>query len=56
MGRSPGCWRYSKHEEGLKRGAWTPSEDKILIEYINTHGIDRWRDLPRKTGETFYQL
>lgn len=50
MGRSPGCWRYSKHEERLKRGAWTPSEDKILTEYIKTHGIAQWRDLPRKAG------
>lgn len=50
MGRSPGCGSPSKHEEHLKRGAWTASEDKILIEYIKTHGTGQWRGLPRKAG------
>lgn len=50
MGRSPGSWSCSKHEERLKRGAWTASEDQILSEYIKTHGIGQWKDLPRKSG------
>jgi myb proto-oncogene protein len=41
MGRSPSCSSCSKHEEGLHRGAWTASEDKILSEYIKTHGVGR---------------
>jgi len=50
MGRSPSCSSCSKHEEGLHRGAWTGSEDKILSEYIKTHGVGRWEDLPKKAG------
>ncbi|EXB38925.1 Anthocyanin regulatory C1 protein [Morus notabilis] len=45
MGRNPCC-----SKEGLNRGAWTAVEDKILIDYIKTHGEGRWRNLPQKAG------
>ncbi|XP_044484780.1 transcription factor MYB1-like [Mangifera indica] len=45
MGRSPCCAK-----EGLNRGAWTASEDKILTEYIKVHGEGKWRNVPRKAG------
>ncbi|KAL4195843.1 hypothetical protein AMTRI_Chr04g243120 [Amborella trichopoda] len=45
MGRSPCC-----SKEGLNRGAWTTQEDKILTDYINTHGEGKWRTLPKKAG------
>nr|QWW89548.1 MYBPA2.5 transcription factor [Vaccinium myrtillus] len=45
MGRRPCCAK-----EGLNRGTWTVREDKILTDYINTHGEGKWRDLPLKAG------
>lgn len=46
MGRSPCCAK-----EGLNKGAWTAMEDKILIDYIKTHGEGRWRNLPKRAGD-----
>ncbi|KAJ6957455.1 hypothetical protein NC653_039415 [Populus alba x Populus x berolinensis] len=43
MGRSPCC-----SKEGLNRGAWIASEDKILIAYIKAHGEGNWRNLPER--------
>ncbi|KAL9224668.1 hypothetical protein vseg_000683 [Gypsophila vaccaria] len=45
MGRSPCCVK-----EGLNKGAWTAMEDKILIDYIKSHGEGRWRNLPKRAG------
>ncbi|MQM01366.1 hypothetical protein Taro_034121 [Colocasia esculenta] len=45
MGRRPCC-----SKEGLNRGAWSAREDQILVDYINTHGEGKWRDLPRRAG------
>nr|AKM20830.1 anthocyanin regulatory C1 protein [Davidia involucrata] len=45
MGRKPCCAKV-----GLKRGAWTALEDKILTSYIKTHGEGKWRDLPQRAG------
>ncbi|KAF3777335.1 Transcription factor [Nymphaea thermarum] len=45
MGRSPCCEKV-----GLKRGPWTPEEDKKLIDYIQKHGQGNWRTLPKNAG------
>ncbi|KAK4354525.1 hypothetical protein RND71_026719 [Anisodus tanguticus] len=45
MGRKPCC-----SKEGLNKGAWTPIEDKILIDYIKVHGEGKWRNLPKRAG------
>ncbi|XP_021902067.1 transcription factor TT2-like [Carica papaya] len=45
MGRRPCCAK-----EGLNRGAWTAHEDKILIDYIKSHGEGGWRNLPKQAG------
>ncbi|KAM3338108.1 transcription factor MYB1 [Capsicum galapagoense] len=45
MGRKPCC-----SKEGLNKGAWTPIEDKILIDYIKVHGEGKWRNLPNRAG------
>ncbi|KAF7148099.1 hypothetical protein RHSIM_Rhsim03G0229400 [Rhododendron simsii] len=45
MGRSPCC-----SKEGLNRGAWTATEDKILKDYITLHGEGKWRNLPKRAG------
>ncbi|KAM0945703.1 putative transcription factor MYB-HB-like family [Dioscorea sansibarensis] len=37
-------------KEGLNRGAWTSQEDKLLSDYIMTHGLGRWRSLPINAG------
>ncbi|KAJ4715750.1 MYB transcription factor [Melia azedarach] len=37
-------------ETGLKKGPWTPEEDKKLINYILMHGIQNWRAIPMLAG------
>ena len=37
-------------ESGLKKGPWTPEEDKILVDYIQQHGHGSWRALPKLAG------
>ncbi|KAF1861273.1 hypothetical protein Lal_00013999 [Lupinus albus] len=37
-------------ESGLKKGPWSPEEDKILVEYIERHGHGSWRALPKVAG------
>ncbi|XP_073000665.1 transcription factor MYB17-like [Typha latifolia] len=45
MGRAPCC-----DKQGLKKGPWTPEEDKILIDYVQTNGHGSWRSLPKLAG------
>ncbi|GKV08883.1 hypothetical protein SLEP1_g20454 [Rubroshorea leprosula] len=45
MGRSPCC-----DENGLKKGPWTPEEDRKLVDYIQKHGHGSWRALPKLAG------
>nr|GMD25768.1 transcription factor MYB16-like [Ipomoea batatas] len=45
MGRSPCCEKV-----GLKKGPWTPDEDKQLLAYIQQYGHGSWRALPAKAG------
>ncbi|GLJ14068.1 hypothetical protein SUGI_0225110 [Cryptomeria japonica] len=45
MGRAPCC-----EKTGLKKGPWTPEEDKVLVEYIQKNGHGCWRSLPRQAG------
>ncbi|KAK9152131.1 hypothetical protein Syun_010440 [Stephania yunnanensis] len=35
---------------GLKRGAWTPEEDRKLSTYIKRYGHWNWRELPKYAG------
>ncbi|MED6158002.1 hypothetical protein PIB30_028710 [Stylosanthes scabra] len=48
MGRSPSG--SSDEESGLKKGPWTPEEDRILVEYIKKNGHGSWRALPKIAG------
>ncbi|PKA45870.1 Myb-related protein Myb4 [Apostasia shenzhenica] len=45
MGRAPCC-----EKQGLKKGPWTPEEDKILVDYIQSNGHGSWRSLPKLAG------
>lgn len=45
MGRTPCC-----DKDGLKKGPWTPEEDKKLVDYIEKHGYGNWRTLPKNAG------
>ncbi|EXC15976.1 Myb-related protein Myb4 [Morus notabilis] len=38
------------HKDGVRKGAWTPEEDKILVRYIKLHGCGSWRCLPKHAG------
>ncbi|KAL1555089.1 transcription factor MYB17-like [Salvia divinorum] len=43
--RRPCCVR-----EGLTKGAWTPEEDMILVDFITQNGHGTWRNLPLLAG------
>ncbi|XP_024972452.1 transcription factor MYB41-like [Cynara cardunculus var. scolymus] len=45
MGRAPCC---NKGE--VKKGSWTPEEDKILVDYITKNGHGTWRSFPKLAG------
>ncbi|KAG0453918.1 hypothetical protein HPP92_025222 [Vanilla planifolia] len=45
MGRTPCC-----EKKGLKKGPWTPEEDKILVDYIQSNGHGSWCSLPKLAG------
>ncbi|KAF3452347.1 hypothetical protein FNV43_RR02780 [Rhamnella rubrinervis] len=45
MVRTPCCEKM-----GLKKGPWTPEEDRILISFIGKYGHDNWRALPKQAG------
>ncbi|MQL98436.1 hypothetical protein Taro_031149 [Colocasia esculenta] len=42
MGRAPCC-----DKQGLRKGPWSPEEDKILVDYIQNNGLGSWRSLPK---------
>ncbi|KAF8414012.1 hypothetical protein HHK36_002010 [Tetracentron sinense] len=42
MVRTPCC-----EKTGIKKGAWTPEEDKKLSAYIRRYGHWNWRELPK---------
>ncbi|KAL1313310.1 hypothetical protein HN51_039869 [Arachis hypogaea] len=45
MVRAPCCSKV-----GLHRGPWTPREDALLTQYIQSHGEGQWRSLPKRAG------
>ncbi|OEL20186.1 Myb-related protein Myb4 [Dichanthelium oligosanthes] len=45
MGRAPCCEKM-----GLKKGPWTPEEDKVLVAHIQRFGHGNWRALPKQAG------
>ncbi|KAG9141518.1 hypothetical protein Leryth_019046 [Lithospermum erythrorhizon] len=45
MGSSACCVK-----DRVKKGAWTPEEDKILVDYIKDNGVATWRSLPKLAG------
>ncbi|KAF7147839.1 hypothetical protein RHSIM_Rhsim03G0180500 [Rhododendron simsii] len=48
MGRSPCC-----EKDQVRKGAWTPEEDNVLVDYIAKHGHGTWRSLPKRAVKTF---
>lgn len=50
MGRAPCCDKGS-----VKKGPWSPEEDRKLKEYIHKHGTGgNWIALPTKAGMYVY--
>ncbi|KAH1084369.1 hypothetical protein J1N35_024130 [Gossypium stocksii] len=37
-------------KNGLKKGPWTPEEDRILVDYIQKHGHSKWKSVPALAG------
>jgi hypothetical protein len=50
MGRTPCC-----DSKVLKKGPWTPDEDKLLVDYVQANGSGNWRLLPKLAG-TYVRL
>ncbi|KAG6475950.1 hypothetical protein ZIOFF_065182 [Zingiber officinale] len=47
MVRAPCCEKM-----GLKKGPWTLEEDRLLVSYIEKHGHDNWRALPKQADQS----
>ncbi|KAL5179087.1 Transcription factor MYB16 [Glycine soja] len=45
MGRMPCCEKV-----GLKKGPWTPEEDKKLVAYVEKHDHGNWHSVPAKAA------
>ncbi|XP_044503629.1 transcription factor MYB14-like [Mangifera indica] len=45
MVRTPCC-----DKSGLKKGTWTPEEDRKLMAYVTRYGCWNWRQLPKYAG------
>ncbi|GLT29790.1 hypothetical protein SLA2020_046350 [Shorea laevis] len=45
MVRTPSC-----DKNGLRKGTWTPEEDRKLIAYVTRYGCWNWRQLPKFAG------
>ncbi|KAF8043230.1 hypothetical protein BT93_A1544 [Corymbia citriodora subsp. variegata] len=45
MARTPGL-----DKNGMKKGTWTPEEDKKLRAYVRKYGFWNWRQLPKYAG------
>jgi len=45
-GRAPCC-----DKSQVKRGPWSPAEDLSLIAFIQKHGHENWRALPKQAGQ-----
>lgn len=37
-------------KSGLKKGTWTPDEDRKLAAYVSKYGCWNWRQLPKFAG------
>ncbi|XP_010051469.2 transcription factor MYB15-like [Eucalyptus grandis] len=45
MARTPG-----RDKNGMKKGTWTPEEDRKLKAYVSKYGFWNWRQLPKYAG------
>ena len=48
-GRAPCC-----DKDKVKRGPWSPAEDLKLINFIQKHGHENWRALPKQAGQSLF--
>ncbi len=48
MVRTPCC-----DKSGMKKGTWTPEEDRKLIAYVTKYGCWNWRQLPKFAGNIY---
>ncbi|KAF8012733.1 hypothetical protein BT93_I0785 [Corymbia citriodora subsp. variegata] len=45
-----GMMGWGSQEQGWRKGPWTPEEDKLLSEYVGSHGEGRWSSVGRSAG------
>lgn len=46
-------YQQQKQPKGCRKGPWTPEEDKLLAEYVNSHGEGRWSSVAKCAGKLF---
>lgn len=39
----------------IKKGSWSPEEDRKLVSYITNHGIWNWSQIPKFAGMYIYK-
>ncbi|XVF81766.1 hypothetical protein PTKIN_Ptkin15bG0182700 [Pterospermum kingtungense] len=45
-----GMMGWEAPKQGWRKGPWTPEEDKLLSEYVNSNGEGRWSSVSRSSG------
>lgn len=43
--------QHAEEKMPLRKGAWTPEEDKKLTAYIKRYGIWNWSQMPKPAGK-----
>ncbi|GLT41417.1 hypothetical protein SLA2020_154830 [Shorea laevis] len=43
-------YQISFEKPFIKKGTWTPEEDRKLLAYIGTNGIRNWKEMPKYAG------
>ncbi|KAL1193963.1 Transcription factor MYB48 [Cardamine amara subsp. amara] len=43
-------YQQQQQQKGCRKGPWTPEEDKLLAEYVTSHGEGRWSSVAKCAG------
>lgn len=46
-------YQQQHQQHGCRKGPWTPEEDKLLAEYVTSHGEGRWSSVAKCAGKLF---
>lgn len=49
-------YQQQHQQHGCRKGPWTLEEDKLLAEYVTSHGEGRWSTVAKCAGNYFYSI